>query len=92
MIDAPDVLENIGYSALVQGPSTVSGGPVGTLIATGEALGVGQAAQSIAPALVTVANPDVIRDTVLVEVKKLLDFYGHDIPIWDEIVALAKKV
>lgn len=57
-----------------------------------EGLGVVQAAQSIAPALVPVANPDAISDAVLVEVKKLLDFYGHDIPIWDEIVALAKKV
>ena len=42
--------------------------------------------------LVPVADPDAIRDAVLVQVKKLLDLYGHDIPAWNEIVALAKKV
>ncbi|OIN06094.1 hypothetical protein BFS86_19505 [Shewanella algae] len=39
-----------------------------------------------------VAQIEAEVDAKLFEVKKLLDFYGHDIPIWDEIVALAKKV
>jgi hypothetical protein len=43
----------------------------------------------LAPAVST-AGTDV--DAVLTEVKKLLDFYGHDVPTWAEITALAKKL
>lgn len=39
-----------------------------------------------------VAKIEAEVDAKLAEVKKLLDFYGHDIPTWSEIVALAKKV
>lgn len=39
-----------------------------------------------------VATTEDAVDGVVSEIKKLLDLYKHDIPIWDEIVALAKKV
>lgn len=39
-----------------------------------------------------VATAEDAVDGVVSEIKKLLDLYKHDIPIWDEIVALAKKV
>lgn len=39
-----------------------------------------------------VATADDAIDGVVSEIKKLLDLYKHDIPIWDEVVALAKKV
>lgn len=93
MTDAVVAVENTidANTDAHQSPSYIDGARQGNVMAPILSLGL-QSYAATSAGIVPVADTDAIHDAVLIEVKKLLDFYGHDIPIWDEVVALAKKV